>query len=166
MRLRKFYNIKALIGTYNPNLFGIPFISIVKVFQSPHEDLDKVLSFMPVNTDTTIYNQIYEYYQDSLKFVHVNLLKETMPDVMENLAIQYNLNRDRQLGIFTHIVGILENGLGGQKRQNISVPDKVRDNLASDFNYIAHCLKPVEEKFNFVFNESDIYTIIAIIKQL
>lgn len=166
MRLRKFYNIKAFIGTYNPNLFGIPFISIVKVFQNSHEDLDKVLSFMPVNTNTTVYNQIYEYYQNSLKFVHVNLLKEIMPDVMEELAVQYNLDRDRQLGIFTHVVGILENGLGGCKRQNIKIPSRVKQNLLADFTYIGHCLKPLEEKFNFVFNESDIYTIIAIIKQI
>lgn len=163
---RKVYNIKEFIGTYDPNLFGIPFISISKVFENSHEDLDKVLTFAPINSQTAIFDQVYDYYEKELKYVSVEKLKETMPQVMEMLTEQYELNQDLQLGVFTHIVGILENGISGKKRENIELSSTVRKSLISDFTYIRKSLSLVEKKFNFVFNDSDIYTIITIIKQL
>lgn len=163
---RKIYNIKEFIGTYDPNLFGIPFISISKVFKNSHDDLDRVLTFAPINSQTAIFDQVYDYYEKELKYTSVDKLKETMPHVMEMLTEQYHLNQDLQLGVFTHIVGILENGIGGKKREDIKLNSEIKKNLTSDFKYIRYALRLLEKKFDFVFNDSDIYTITAIIKQL
>lgn len=163
---RKIYNIKEFVGTYNPNLFGIPFISITKIFENSHQNLDKLLNFIPIDTTATIYDQIYQYYQEELKYVQVGLLKETMPQVMDQLTEQYNLSEDVQIGLFTHIVGILENGLAGKPRQKVKMRPAVASSLKVDFDYVEHCLRPLEKAFSFVFNDSDIYTIIGIMKKL
>lgn len=165
-QLRKIYNIRAFIGTYNPNLFGIPFISITKVFENSHENLDKVLSFIPLNTKVSIYDKIYDYYETELKAVSVEDLKETMPAVMDMISAQYQLNEDQQIGVFTHIVGILENGLAGREREKVDLNSVNLKRLRNDFHFLEKALHPVEKKFNFVFNDSDLYTITAIVKKL
>lgn len=163
---RKTYNIKEFIGTYNPNLFGIPFIPIAKIFENSHDNLDRILNFLPIKTTTTVYDQVYNYYEKQLKYVQVSLLKETMPQVLDQLTEQYHLSEDVQIGLFTHIVGILESGLSGEPRQNIKLSATILNSLKIDFKFIEHALRPVERAFNFLFNDSEIYTIIAIIKKL
>lgn len=165
-RLRKIYHIRAFIGTYNPKLFGIPFISLQKIFENKHQDLDKVLSFLPVNTNAKFFDQIYSYYQKELKYTAVDKLKETMPQLMEQLEDQYQLNKDQQIGVFTHIVGIIENIHSGKERQDIDLTNKNLAELNNDIKYLSHCLKPIEKNFDLVFNISDLYTIIAILKKL
>lgn len=165
-KLRKIYHIRAFIGTYNPKLFGIPFISIEKVFENKHQDLDKVLSFLPVNANAKLFDQIYDYYQKELKYTSVAKLKETMPQVMEQLNDQYQLTEDQQVGVFTHIVGIIENVRSGKKRQNIEIDERKLEELDQDIKYLSRCLKPIEKGFDIVFNISDLYTIVAILKKL
>lgn len=165
-KLRKIYNICAFIGTYNPNLFGIPFISITRVFENSLENLDKVLSFVPINTKVSIYNKIYSYYETELKYVSVDALKETMPQVMDMLSAQYQLSEDQQIGVLTHIVGIIENGLAGKKREKVNISDSEFQRLKNDFIFLEKALHSLEKKFNFIFNDSDLYTITAILKKL
>lgn len=164
--LRKIYNIRSFIGTYNPNLFGIPFISITKVFENNHKDLDKILSFIPVHSNSSTYDRIYDYYNEELKYTPVDKLKETMPQVLDSLNEQYELNEDQRIGVFTHIVGIIENALSGKPRQQIDINVQKMRALESDFAYLEKVLAPVEKKFNMVFNNSDLYTIAAILKKL
>lgn len=164
--LRKIYNIRSFIGTYNPNLFGIPFISITKVFENSHKDLDKILSFIPVHSNSSTYDRIYDYYNEELKYTPVDKLKETMPQVLDSLNEQYELNEDQRIGVFTHIVGIIENALSGKPRQQIDINVQKMRALESDFAYLEKVLAPVEKKFNMVFNNSDLYTIAAILKKL
>lgn len=165
-KLCKIYNICAFIGTYNPNLFGIPFISITRVFENSHENLDKVLSFIPIHAKVSIYDKIYDYYETELKYVSVDDLKETMPQVMDMLSIQYQLNEDQQIGVLTHIVGIIENALAGKKRENVAISDSEFQRLKYDFSFLEKALHPLEKKFDFIFNDSDLYTITAILKKL
>lgn len=164
--LRKVYNIRSFIGTYNPNLFGIPFISITKIFENSHKDLDKILSFIPVHSTSSIYDRIYDYYQNELKYTHVDQLKETMPQVIDALNEQYELDENQLIGVFTHIVGIIENALAGKKRQQINLSEKKIEYLRTDFDYLQNVLKILERKFNIVFNNSDLYTIVAILRKL
>lgn len=41
--LRRTYDIHAFVGTYDPKLLGIPFISIVKIFENRPEDVQDIL---------------------------------------------------------------------------------------------------------------------------
>lgn len=164
---RKVYNIKAVIGTYDPNLFGIPFISISKVFENSHEKLDRILNFLPIETESTVYDKIYKYYESELRYVNISLLKETMPKVMDDLTQKYHLDEDVQIGLFTHIVGVLEDGLSDNKRQQgISYNYQNFTKLKNDFNFIQQVLRPLEKAFKFIFSDSDIYIIISIAKQI
>ncbi|MBP2058923.1 transcriptional regulatory protein LevR [Lactobacillus colini] len=166
LKLKEVYNIKAFVGTFNPELFGIPFISIAKVFENRHEDLDKVLNFIPINVNSDIYQKIYNYYESELKFTRVDKLKELMPMVMDSLVNQYQLDSDQQVGIFTHIVGTLENILSGKKRPKVEMNPIIYQKSEADFEYLTKCLYPLEKEYKVVFNEGDLYTIILILKKL
>ena len=45
MTLKKIYRIHCFVGTYDPKLMGIPFVSMTKVFENKPEDIDKILMF-------------------------------------------------------------------------------------------------------------------------
>ena len=136
------------------------------MFENSHKDLDKILSFIPVHSNSSTYDRIYDYYNEELKYTPVDKLKETMPQVLDSLNEQYELNEDQRIGVFTHIVGIIENALSGKPRQQIDINVQKMRALESDFAYLEKVLAPVEKKFNMVFNNSDLYTIAAILKKL
>ena len=50
MTLKKIYRIHCFVGTYDPKLMGIPFVSMTKVFENKPEDIDKILMFEPIQS--------------------------------------------------------------------------------------------------------------------
>ena len=86
---------------------------------------------------------------------------------MDDLTQKYHLDEDVQIGLFTHIVGVLEDGLSDNKRQQgISYNYQNFTKLKNDFNFIQQVLRPLEKAFKFIFSDSDIYIIISIAKQI
>lgn len=160
--LRKIYDVKAFVGTYNPNLFGIPYISTEQIFSVSTDQLDQVLSFIPITGNLPVFRKIYDYYSKELKYTRIDLLKEVMPKVMEALSLQYGLNSKTQIGVFTHIVGLIEASLAGDKR-NLDLEANPAWN--KDYSYISRALKLIENKFNIIIGDQEIYLIAEIVKQ-
>ncbi|MEB3363350.1 hypothetical protein SDC49_05250 [Lactobacillus sp. R2/2] len=122
------------------------------------------MNFLPIETTTTVYDQVYNYYEKELKYVQVSLLKQTMPQVLDQLTEQYHLSEDIQIGLFTHIVGILESGLSGEPRQNIKLSATILNSLKIDFKFIEHALRPVEKAFNFYLTTAIFIQLLQLLK--
>ncbi len=165
-RLRQVYHLKAFVGTYDPHLFGVPFIPIKEVFETPKDELDKVLTFMPVNHNHYLWKQIYDRLGDELTFAPLAKIKEVLPKILSQLIEQYDLDENQQVGVFTHLATLIDAILAGRPRPKSPLNSEQRQAVKSDFRYLGKLLRPVEKAFNLVFSDEDLYYLIAIVKKI
>ena len=67
--------ITCVVGTFNPNMFSIPFISISEVFGTRKENLPKLLSMEREAKARIDYDAMFEYLGEQFKGV---LLEESL----------------------------------------------------------------------------------------
>ena len=166
MELKKVYHIHCFVGSYDPKLLGIPFISMSKVFENKPEDIDKVLMFETVETTKSDYSAVYEYLESQLQHVSIEELKKTLPPIMDKLEIMYALNEDRKLGLFVHIACLLETCKQKVSKQDVEEADMVLEKYPEDFKEVYRLLRPLEKQFKVIFEDAQIATIVLIVKQL
>ena len=166
MELKRSYNIHAFVGTYDPKLLGIPFISSAALLNVEPENVDRVLMFEPVSLPTVDYSRVYEYLQEELKFTSVAKLKQVLPKVVDELTLMYDLDSERMQGIFIHLASMVERLLSGGKPVRNSWTRKVVEALDEDYRAVSRILRPLERAFKIIIDDNAIATLIVILKKL
>ena len=166
MELKRSYNIHAFVGTYDPKLLGIPFISSAALLNVEPENVDRVLMFEPVSLPTADYSQVYEYLQDELKFTSVAKLKQVLPKVVDELMVMYDLEADRMQGMFIHLACVVERLLSGGKTNPIPQARQLADALPDDYRAVAKTLRPLERMFRIIIDDNAISTLLMMLKKL
>jgi len=164
--LQKTYHILSFVGTYNPKLFGIPFIPIEKIFGCSKEDLDRVLMFEPVNSRSVDYKDVYKYLGEQFKYVSIYKLKSILPNIIDEFNLMYLLTEDQRIGLFMHLACLIERLLEGKVINNNDDKSKIISVFKEDYKTIRKILKNLEKKFNIIIDDNEIATIIMIIKKL
>ena len=166
MEIKKIYTIHCFVGTYNPNLLGIPYISINKVFENRAEDIDRILMFEPLQSKCMGYSGIYSFLEEQFKFISVSKLKSILPSIVDQLDVVYSLNSEQKIGLFIHIACLLEKckegihfALGKEERQLI-------DLYEDDYKTISKIIKPLEKSFKVIIDDSQIACIIRIVNKI
>ena len=164
--LKRMYNIHSFIGTYNPKLFGIPFISIEKIFESTKEDLDRILMFHPVKSKLSDYNKIYEHLEEEFKYVSISKLKTVLPGIIDEFSLLYSLTEDQRMGLFMHLACLVERLLQGKSAKNNKYKDKIISIFEDEYQSTVKILKVLEKTFKIIIDDNEISTIIMIIKKI
>ena len=166
MELKRSYNIHAFVGTYDPKLLGIPFISSAALLNAEPKNVDRVLLFEPVNTPDADYSQVYEYLQEELKFTSVAKLKQVLPKVVDELMVMYDLETERMQGIFVHLACVVERILSGGKTNPIPQARQLADALPDDHRAVAKVLRPLERMFRIIIDDNAVATLLMMLKKL
>jgi len=166
LNFKKSYNIHAFVGTYDPKLLGIPFISIKKIFENPKEDLDRILMFEPLGSASVNYNDIYQYLEEQFKYVSISKLKNVLPNVIDELSAYFSLNEDQKVGLFMHLACLIERLLEGKLVANNPEKNKIISLFEEDYNVIVKILKILEKTFKVIIDDNEIATIIMMLKKL
>lgn len=166
VNIKKIYNIHAFVGTYDPKLLGIPFISIVDVFASSSDNLDRILQFIPNINSSINYEQVYSHLQEQLKYTSITKLKETLPSIVDELTVMYSLDTNQILGIFMHIACAIEYILSGNKIRKQIDADSIIRKLPEDYKAVSKILKKLEKEFKIIIDDNEIATILMMVKKL
>lgn len=166
LALQKTYRIHAFVGTYDPRLLGIPFISIGKIFENAKEDLDRILMFEPVQSKHFDYNDVYKYLEEQLKYVSIPKLKTVLPNIIDDFSLLYSLNEDQRIGLFMHLACLVERLLEGKSVNKIEDKNKVLTVFEEDYKAIMKILTNLEKPFKIIIDDNEIATIIMIIKKI
>ncbi|QQU20813.1 PRD domain-containing protein [Enterococcus casseliflavus] len=164
--LKKVYKVHAFVGTYDPNIFGIPFISIGKVFETPKETLDRLLLFEPVKTQFFDYTEVYNYLADSFKYTDIGKLKMVLPEVIDEICALYPLSLDQSIGLFMHLACLIERLLENRSPNIAKANLAVMKTFKQDALIIAKILRKLEKSFDVLINDLELSTILLIIKKL
>lgn len=166
LELKKTYHIHSFVGTYDPKLLGIPFISIKKIFERPKEDLDRILMFEPLNASLFDYNDAYQYLEEQFKYASVPKLKTVLPDIIDKFSMYYSLTEDQRVGLFMHIACLVERLLEGKSVGSNTDKNKIISLFEDDYNAIVKILKILEKTFKIIIDDNEIVTIIMIVKKI
>ena len=166
MALKKIYRIHCFVGTYDPKLMGIPFVSMTKVFENKPEDIDKILMFEPIQSKQLDYSAVYSFLEEQFKCVSVSKLKSILPSIIDELEIIYSLSADQKVGLFVHIACLLENCKQGISKQACKEADTILENYPEDFKVVSKVLKPLEKAFKVIIDDNQVAAIIMILNKL
>ena len=83
MALRKTYQVHAFVGTFDPQIMGIPFISIKDVFEQPKEHLDKLLMFIPTSVNSYDYEKVYQFLEEQFVYTSLAKIKKILPAILD-----------------------------------------------------------------------------------
>lgn len=166
--LLEVYSIKSFVGTYNPNLFGIPFLSIQDVFECPPDKIDQLLEFNPIGEKGLDMEEIYAYLDDSLEYVDIQKVRKYLPNLLDSIETVSNetLDLDQKLGLFIHIASSINRSLSKES----SPINRKREQIFAKYEFLTKELvrlfKPIERSFGIIINDDEIANIVCIIKKL
>lgn len=166
MALQKTYRIHAFVGTYDPRLFGVPFIPISKIFEKDKDVLDRVLMFEPIESLAYDYTDVYKYLEEQLKYVSIPKLKMVLPDMIDEFSFLYPLNEEQRVGLFMHLACLVERLLDGAKIVKNSEKNKILSLFEEDYKIIVKLIVNLEKTFKVIIDDDEIATLIMIIKKI
>lgn len=165
-KIKEMKTIHAFVGTYDPRLFGIPFISISEVLNVDTSKIDKLLSFSIENSSEIDFEPIYEYLDEQLEFVSVTKLKKIVPEVIEDIKRIEKLSIDQELGLFVHIACLINRLLANERiAENIHTHRYVMK-YEMEFKELLKIFKKIEKRFKVLISDDEIAHVLAIIKKL
>lgn len=166
IELKKVYDIHAFVGTYDPKLLGIPFISISKIFENKKENIDNILMFQPVRSASFDYSDVYKFLKEQFKYASISKIQMVMPELVEEISVVYSLNLDQRLGLFMHLSCLIERLLSGGASQKNKDTDKIINIFEEDYDFIRRKIKRLEKNFKVIIDDNEIVTLIMILKKI
>lgn len=167
-KIKKDHEILYVIGTYNPKLHGIAFIPIARLFETPVDKLDILLTLENVELPRTVdFGAISEYLAEQMVDMDVKRLEKLLPKAIAQIKKNVQgLSQDQELGLYMHIACTIYRV---QRKESVPV-NYNRENVISRhkrlYNDLKEILKPLEESFEIEFGDDEMAFIISIIKQL
>ncbi|WP_300276070.1 PRD domain-containing protein [Peptacetobacter sp.] len=167
-KIRKKQTILYIIGTYDPQVYGIPFISVSKLFQTPVEKLDVLLALENVELSEAIdYKTIINYLGEQFKGVDMKLLEKDLLESMKKIKkISNGLTIDQEIGLFMHIACTVNRMINKEKMYANIHKAKILSKNKQIYNQLKEILEEIEIDFNILFNDDELANIISLIKQI
>ena len=159
--------IRCVIGTFDPKLFSIPFISISEVFGTRKEHLPKLLSLEKEAKTRINYEAMFDYLDE--QFVHTDMtkLKKVLPEVMREMNDTLGeLTLDAEAGLLIHIACCIDRLQGKEPVAANPKKKAVLMKYEKEFRQLLKIVKPLERTFRIIINDDEIANILTIIYQL
>lgn len=167
-KLRQEHEILYIIGTYDPMLHGIPFISIAKLFETPTDKLDILLALQHTQSPETVdFEAIYAYLSEQLPQLNTALLRRHLPKAIAQIKkCSKGLSQDQELGLFLHISCAIH-----RIQEKEAMPAVVNcENIIYRHKRLYHDIKdilqPLEKSFGICFHDDELAYIISIVKKI
>jgi transcriptional regulatory protein LevR len=173
-RILKEKNIIAIIGTVNPELHSIPFVSASKLFLD--KDFTKLKSIINVRKGISsnrqsieeICDKIIENFKEDIKLYDLNTFRDILVDSLKRIEEVYSIEMDLDtlVGLSMHMVCALERILGREKGVIFSRKESFKTLYAKDLEKLKYLLINIEDKFEIIINEDELCYIYSLIKRV
>lgn len=167
-KIKKEHEILYVIGTYNPKLYGIPFIPIARLFETPVDKLDILLTLENLELPRTVdFDAISDYLAEQMIGMDIKPLEKQLPRAIARIkkSVQ-GLSQDQELGLYMHIACAIY-----RLKMQEKVPENLnRENIISRhkrlYNDLRDILESLEKAYDIRFGDSEMAYIISIVKQI
>ena len=162
--IRKTKTVLAFVGTYDPKLFGIPFISIQEVFECPRENIDLLLERRPI-PQADPEEQMYDHLEEDLKAIPKGKLREVMPEVIQSFDEAYGLNEDQRIGLAMHLACMVDRLVEHKPVSKNRNAERILRGNAAECQAIARLLKKLEKKFAVIIPDDELANVFEILQK-
>ena len=167
MALRKTYQVHAFVGTFDPQIMGIPFISIKDVFEQPKEHLDKLLMFVPTSVNSYDYEKVYQFLEEQFVYTSLAKIKKILPAILDEFDFYYQLTEEQTIGLFVHIACLVERTLSGEclKKSSKEIAGVI-EKFPDDYKHIRKIIRTVERNFKILIDDAEVSVLIQMLRKL
>ena len=160
-------DIDLIVGTSDPKLFGIPFVSIERIFQVAPAKLDRILQFDSISEVNFDWDPVYRYLQESLKKLDIPKAKELIQELISNLEDQgIQLNTNQEVGLTLHLSCMIDSLLSNMRTPPNPYGEKIIKENKELYNIVRPSIRKTEKAFNIIIPDDEIANIITIIGKL
>ena len=163
---RKNLEILCVVGTYDPGLYDIPFISVGKLFNTPVDKLDLLLTVEPIHDEELIdYKALYEYLDKQLEYVNIYKIKNTIHKTIKKMMKKTRiLGADEEMGLFLHLACLINRIKSGSELPINIHRDALLSKNKRTYNDIKDIIVDLEEDAEVTIGDDELATIIEILK--
>jgi transcriptional regulatory protein LevR len=159
--------IRCVVGTFNPQLFAIPFISISEVFGVKKESLPKLLSLEKEAKSRIDYQAMFDYLGEQLVHTNMDKLKRILPETLREINTTLGeLSLDTEAGLLIHISCLIDRLIGNEATAGNPKKKMILAKYEKEFKALLKIVKPLEKTFHIIVNDDEIANMLTMIYQL
>lgn len=164
-KIKRDNRVVTVVGTFDPKLHDVPYISIATLFKTEPEKLPVLLSLKECKeTEDFGYGLMYDYLEEQLTNVSIKKLKRVLlPAINKIKKMVDNFTVNEEVGLFMHISCLISHLIAKEETPLNLRKDTIISRHKCLYNQLAELLVDVEEEFGVKFSYDDIATIIEII---
>lgn len=158
--------IVGIVGDYDPLLHQYQFIDVNQLMKSEKSNLDDYIQTQNELGKTGI-TETYEYLEENFKELDMAKVKVYLDDFMNKVQdlLKIRLDENKKIGLIIHIVCLLDR-IRQKYTPSISfIASGVIDKNKEMVPEVKKLLRPIENEFNVYINDTEIATIITIIRE-
>lgn len=160
-------DVLAIVGSINPNIFNIPFVSISDIFSYDEENLlSKIIK--ENSKDKNNLEDIFSILREEMTNVDANKLKEGVEyffySISKRLGVE--IKEEVKIGLLMHISSTIEKILNNLPTPKCIIKDRVLNEHSLVYNAVGESSKKIEENFNIEFSADDKSFIARIILEI
>lgn len=169
-KISKEKNIKAVIGTTNPNIYGIPFISISSLLSDKNysviRDLfnDSHKKCIPHVLNDDDLKHVFEAIEDEVNFIEIEQYKTMCIDLINKLHLKFNTcNQNVIIGLILHLTCTINKILNNENIRKCFDKDFILSKYPEEFMYLKNCMMYFERKLNLIFIDDELCFMLKIV---
>jgi transcriptional regulatory protein LevR len=159
--------INCVVGTFDPQLFSIPFISISEVFSVKKESLPQLLRLEKEAKAKIDYNAMFDYLGEQLEHVSMDKLRKQLPEVLKIINAEITeLSLDTEVGLLIHISCCIDRLMANEQTAINPRKKVILTKYEKELKLLLKIMNPLERAFHIIINDDEIANILTIIYQL
>lgn len=164
LELKRTFHIHCIIGTYNPQIMDIPFISALTLFENDKRNIDQVLMFEPVSGPLDAYERVYGDLEANAEFISISKLKTLLPQMIDQMFTFYMPDDEKKAAVFEYLAWLPENILAGKGNDDTIDTKRIIFLFREDFLILSKMLKPLEKTFKIIISDNAIAKLIFLFR--
>lgn len=163
-KLAREKKILAIVGSFNPNLYGIPYIPTSELFIDPSfSKLKNILS--AVQESHPFYDEVFEVLSTKVDELEMSQFRPLCLDFVQALKRHFpdQMDLEKTTGLILHMTCAVNRLLKRGKAPRCTYKDRVLNQYADAFTCIKNELAPMEEFYQISFADDDICHIAAMV---
>ncbi len=162
--LSKKKNVLAIVGTINPKIYGIPYISTYEIFMD--KDCSKIKDIldnfyknkMAEEEESMSYSTFIESLQREISNMDLSNFEGMYKDFL--IKLQNSVNRtieyDISIGLMVHMVCCISSIISGKETPTCYSKEILKEKYSFEFGCIENSLADIAQFYNICFNDDEI----------
>jgi len=155
-KLAKDKKITAIVGTFNPDIYGIPFVSISQMFS---EDGVTLLKSLINGNDVSEYAWIIENYKEEIDGSidveeYKNICLSTISFIQAKLG--FEVSEEIATGVVLHLICAIKRLINGTDSPECEVKAKLYENYKLQLLKLKKFMNSISKNLNISFNDDEV----------